>query len=152
MAVITRITARNMGRILASRDGSVVAGSAGTDHIEVIDGVSGRENVRVMAVFTDLGCLYVVDILANGVCTVMTAAAIVENIVVTEDRRQPPGRGVAIVTIRSTRNVGGVFADGCDAVMTRAASAQHLGVIYSESRCPDIRRVAVLADVGRLNM
>jgi hypothetical protein len=105
-----------------------------------------------MAVFTDLGRLYVVDILANGVRAVMTAATIVENSVVTENCRQPPGRRVAIVTVRSTRNVSGGFADGCDAIMTRAASAQHLGVINSESRCPDIRVVAVLADVGRLDM
>ena len=47
----------------------------------------------------------------------------------------------------------GRMLPGCgDAVMTGAAGAQYLGVIDSDHGCPEIRGVAVLADIGRLNM
>ena len=57
---------------------------------------------------------------------------------------------MAVITVCATLNVSGVLTDGGHPVMTRAASAQHLSVINRESGCPDIRVMAVLADVGRL--
>ena len=45
-----------------------------------------------------------------------------------------------------------VLSGCCDAIMTGLAASQYLGVIDGHHRCPQVRRVAVLADVGRLNV
>ena len=86
MAVVAGIAARDMRRVLATGDGSVVAGSACANHVQVVDGIGWRENIRVVAVFADLGCLDVADVLADSVRAVVTAAAVIENFIVTEVR------------------------------------------------------------------
>ena len=63
-----------------------MAGSAGANHIQVIDGIGRREDIGVVAIFADLGRPDVTHILASSVRTVMTATAIVENLIVTEVR------------------------------------------------------------------
>ena len=45
-----------------------------------------------------------------------------------------------------------MLADGRNAIMTRAASPQYLGVIDSKSRCPYVWIVAILANIRRKNM
>jgi len=59
---------------------------------------------------------------------------------------------VTIVAGVAAGNMSRVLSGCGDAVMTGAASSQYLHVINSDHGCPEIRGVAVLADVRRLNV
>ena len=82
----------------------------------------------------------------------MAVCTATENICVTEIRRKPGGSCVAVVTVRTACDVSRVFANGCDSVMTGAAFAQDLHMVDSERGRPDIRVVAIFANVGCQNM
>lgn len=45
MAIVTVVAAGNVIRILAARDDAIMAGSAGTDHLGVINRVNGNPDV-----------------------------------------------------------------------------------------------------------
>lgn len=53
VTIFAIISARDMRRVLASRSGAVMAGSAGAYHLCVIYRVNGRPDIRVVAVLTD---------------------------------------------------------------------------------------------------
>jgi len=54
MTVVAGDTALNMGRVLASGSNAIMAGAAGPYYLGVIDCHHWYENVRVMAVLTDI--------------------------------------------------------------------------------------------------
>ena len=54
---------------------------------------------------------------------------------------------MAVIAVGTARNVRGSFPGCRNAVVTVTAFAQYLCVINSESRCPYIRVVAILADI-----
>ena len=54
---------------------------------------------------------------------------------------------MAIVTVVATGDMSWVFACRRDAVMTRTTRAQYLRVVDSERGHPDIRVVAIFADI-----
>jgi hypothetical protein len=76
MAVLAVFAACNMCRSFARRDRTVVAGSAGSDDLCVVDRKSRNPNVRVMAVLTNFARLYVHQILARRLNTVVAAGAV----------------------------------------------------------------------------
>ncbi len=53
MAVIAVVATGNMGRMLACRRNTVMAGATSSDDLRVIDRISGYPDIRRMAVFTD---------------------------------------------------------------------------------------------------
>jgi len=55
MAVITRVTAVNVILILTRGRDAIVAGSAGTGYLRVINCIYWCPGIRVMAVFADFG-------------------------------------------------------------------------------------------------
>ena len=59
---------------------------------------------------------------------------------------------MAVIAVGTARNVRGSFPGCRNAVVTGTAFAQYLCVINSESRCPNIRVVAILADICCLHM
>ncbi len=59
---------------------------------------------------------------------------------------------MAVVTINAAGNVVGILAGCDDAIVTGATSADYVGMIDGECRRIRIRCMAVLADVGRLNV
>jgi len=71
---------------------------------------------------------------------------------VVEVRRQPGDGAVTVIAGVAAGNVCLVFAACGGAVMTGAASSQYLGVIDGHHRGPEIRGVAIFADVRRLNV
>ena len=56
---------------------------------------------------------------------------------------------MAVVAIIAARNVIDIFACRDVAVVTGAATAEYLRVIYRKRRNPDSRVVAVFANIGR---
>ena len=152
VAVVTSIAADQMIQVFAASDNAIVAGPTISDNLHVIDKVSRRERIGVMAVLTDDSGLNVAWVFAGCICAVVAVRTATENICVAEIRRQPAGSCMAVVTVCTAWNVSRVFANGCDTVMTGAAFAQNLHMVDSKRRRPDIWVVAVFADVGRQNM
>ena len=150
MAIVTRIFARQMIQVFARRDNAVMAGTARTDYLHVIDNVYRGEGIRIVAVLTNNGCLYVSRVLTCRGGSIVTATAVVEDIRMIEVRRQPGGACVAVVAACAARDMCWIFTGCRNAIVAGAAFAQHLSVINRDCRCPNIRAVAVLADVRRL--
>ncbi len=151
-AVIAGIAAGNVVRRLASGRKPVVAGAAATAHLRMVNRVYWRESVCVVAILADIGCRYVCRRFACRVGAIVAAAAIAGDINVAEVGRNPSGRCVAIVAGVRGIEVCRMFAGGCNAVVARATGADDLGVVDGEDRREDVGRMAVLADVGGLNV
>ncbi len=152
VAVIASITAGDMCGVLAGRCDAVVTGTAGSNHMHVIDSIRGRECAGVVAIFTDITCLNVSQALACRIGTVMAATAVAGNVRVVEIRRQPADGRVAVVAVIAARNVCRVFAGGCHAIMTGPAGPDYLCVIHREHWCPHVGRMAIFTDITGLNV
>jgi len=92
MTVIAIVAARDMRWMFARRGSAVMARTAGTQDLCVVDSISGRENICIVAIFTNVGCLYMRRTLADGINAVVAAGAIVDNTKVVEVRRPPTYR------------------------------------------------------------
>ena len=152
MAVVAGIAAGDVCWMFTRRGDAVMAGAAGAYHLSVIDGKRGRPDTRRVAVLADISRLYMCRGLAGGLCAIVAAHAIASDIDVVEGGRQPRNRRMAVVAGVAAGDVGRVFAGRGDAIMAGATSAQYLGVIDGKGGRPDIRRVAVLANIGCLYM
>ena len=78
----------------------------------------------------------------------MAAGAVTGNARVIERRRDPGRRRVAVVTVVATRNVRRCLTSGDRAIVARPAGTDHIGVIDRIRRCPDRIVMAILTDVG----
>ncbi len=105
-----------------------------------------------MAVFTDVRCLHVREILAGRFDTVVATHAIAGDVDVIEIGRQPGNRRMAVIAIRATTNVSSMFTSRRYAVMAGTACAQNLRVIDSGDRNERNRAVTVFADIRSLHM
>lgn len=77
------------------------------------------EQSRRVAVLADIGCLNVCRVLADGVCTVVTAYTVSGDVTVIEiGCGNPGGSDVAVITGVPRRNVRRMFADGYDSIVT----------------------------------
>jgi len=90
--------------------------------------------------------------LANGIGAVVATHTIVHDVDVVEVGGQPGNRRVAVVAIIAAGDMGWVFAGRYEAVMTGAASTNDLRMVDGVNRHPNVRCMAVLADIGHLNM
>ena len=152
MAVVTVVAAGNMGRVFSGRCQTVVAGTAGTQNLCVINSVSGNPNITVVAILTDIRCLYVCQVLAGRFNAVVATGAIPGNTHVIEVRRAPGDARVTIVTGIAAGDMRWMFASCDDAVVTRIARTDDLCVIDGEGRGKNVRVVAVLANIAGLNV
>ena len=84
MTVVTSIAAGNVCRGLADGSDAVVAGTAGSYYLRVINGQHGRKQIGRVAIFADIGCLNVRWVLADCLCTVVATDAIAGDIDVIE--------------------------------------------------------------------
>lgn len=87
MTVVTVIPTANVRRRLTRRDRAIVAVTAASDYLRVIDRIHGHEQVRVVAVLAHVGRLYVRRALADRICAVMAVDAVVGDVRVVENRR-----------------------------------------------------------------
>ncbi len=89
MTVIAVVAAGNMGRMLASRRDAVVAGTAGTKYLRMINDICWLPDSAVVAVFTNIGRLDVGETLASSSNTVMAAGTISRDPDMIKIRRSP---------------------------------------------------------------
>ena len=59
---------------------------------------------------------------------------------------------MTVIAIGAAGNVCRVLAGGYYAVMAGAAATEHLRMVYGINRHPDIRVMAVFANISRLNV
>lgn len=117
MAILAVVTAVDMIRALAGRDDAVVAGSAGSKDLRVVDGIDRYPDIRCVAVFADVAGLYMGLRLARRVGTVVAAEAISRDVDVIEIRRQPACCRMAVVAVVAAGNVCRVFAGRGEAIV-----------------------------------
>ncbi len=152
VAVVAVGATINVPLVLACRDDAVVAGSAGSDDLRVIDRKDGNPDIRCVAVLADVAGLDVGQVLASGLGAVVAAETIAGDVDVIEVCRHPACRGVAVVAVGATGDMRGVLAGCGEAVVTGAAGTQYLRVIDSIGWCPDVAVMAVFADVAGLDV
>lgn len=87
VTVIAGVTARNMCRVFAGRYHSVMAGTAGTYDLGVVDTHHWRKYIGRMAVFADIRRLNVPAVLAGRLRAVMAADTVAGDIQMIEVRR-----------------------------------------------------------------
>ena len=105
-----------------------------------------------MAVLADIGCLYVRQILAGCLCAIVTTDAVTSDVQVIEVRWQPANGAVTVIAGIAAGDMCWMLADRSDAIVAGAAGAYYLGVIDRQHGRKQIRRVAIFADIGRLNV
>ena len=86
MAVITVIAARDMSRVFSDGQHTVMTGSAGAEDLCVIDRCDGSEDVRRVAVLTNIRRLDVCWRFANGVGAIVAIEAVAHDIYMIEVR------------------------------------------------------------------
>jgi len=152
VTVVAGVATGNVGGVLAGRRDAIVTGSAGTGHLGVVDGVHRRKSIGIVAVLADVGRCYVRCVLAGRIDAVVTARTIARDIDVVEVGRYPACRRMTVVTIVTAVQVSWIFPGGRSAVMTRAAGANDLRVIYGKYGRENIGRMAVLTNIAGLNV
>ena len=86
MAVVAGVGTRNVSRVLAGGRDAVVTGTATPDHLSVIDGHHGREDICAVAVFTDIRRQNVSRVLASCIRSVMATDTVAAYVYVVEIR------------------------------------------------------------------
>jgi len=118
----------------------------------MIDGIRRYPDIAVVAVFTDVACLYVCEALTRGRNTVVATATVSRDSSMIENRRSPGERRVTVVTSIAAGDVSGMFAGCCNAVMTRVAGADDLRVVNRIGRSEYVGIVTILASVACQNV
>ncbi len=152
MTIVTVIAAGDMRGVFAGRRDAVMAGAASAQYLCVIDRKRGRPNIRRVAVLADIACLDVRRSFTCCINAIVAADAVARDVDVIEVRRQPGDRRMAVVAVVTASDVCRVFASCRDAIMTGTAASQNLCMVDREYGRPDVRGVAVFADVAGLDV
>lgn len=141
-----------VARVLSGGRRAIVAGRTGAQNLVVIDGRDRRPNRRSVAILADVGCLDVRRSLTDGIGAVVATNTVIHDVDVVEVGGQPRDCRVAVIAVIAAGYMRRVFAGRNYAVVTGAAGANDLGMVDGVNRYPDVRRMAVLANIGRLDM
>lgn len=87
MAVVARVTTRNMGWVLTRCRHTIVTGAAAAYHLRMVDCIHRYEGTCVVTILTHSGGLNVRRVLASGVGTIVAIPTIINDIGMTEIRR-----------------------------------------------------------------
>ena len=152
VAVITSIAARDMAHILAWCRRAVVATHAGAEHLSVIDARHGGERDHGMAVFTNIGGLYVREGLTDRVDSIVTSHAVAGDIVVIEVGRCKGHGRVAVIAGIAAQDVARVLARRRYAIVATTTHTEHLRMVDAHDRREGHDAMAIFADNGRRDM
>lgn len=150
VTVVASVAAGNVRRVLASRRDTVMAGTAGTQYLRMVDRKDRRPQVRGMAIFTDIARLNVRRALAGRFHAVMAAGTVAGDADVVKIGREPARCRVTIVTGVATRDMGRVFAGRCNAIVAGSTGADDLRVVNGKCRRKYVGVVTVFADIAGL--
>ena len=152
MTIIAIVTAGYMRWVLTCRRGAVVARTASSQYLRMVNDIGRRKYVCVVTILTNVGCLYVCRTLAGGFNSVVAARTIIDDTEVIEVCWPPADRRVAVVAGIAAGNMRRMLARRDDAVMAAAAGTDNLHVINRKDRREYIGVVAVLANIASENM
>lgn len=152
VAVVAVVAGLDMRRMLARGDRTVVTRHAGANNLRVINRIRRRPDHVVMAVFTDIGCIDVSLAFAGRSRAVVTTEAAVDDASMIEVRRNPCSRCMAIVAIVTARDMRRVLAYCYRVVMAGYAGTDHLGVVDTHCRNPQVRSMTILTHVRCIDM
>ena len=147
--------------VFASCLNAIVAAGAvpgNTDVIEICRQPAGGGMAIITVIVTGnmswvfACCCNAIVTRSDGIDSVVTARAIIDDADVIKIGRAPRYRGVTVVTNIAAWHVRWVFSSRDYAVMTAVAGTNDLGMVNGKDRCKKIRRVAILADIACLNM
>jgi len=150
MTIIAVVATSDVRGVLARGRQAVVTGAAATDDLRVVNHVCRRPDVAVVAIFANVGGLYMRWGLAGGLDPIVAAETVPNDAGMVEIRRSPRVRRVAVITSIATVDMRRVFARGRDAVVAGAAGANNLRVVDGEYGREHVGIVAILADIARL--
>jgi len=148
VAIVTFACCDEVSRILAGRRIAVMAGTAGTENLCVINRCYGYPCNRRMAVLTNVGGQDMCRMLAGGIGAVMAADAVIGDVGVIEVGRCR----MAIITVVATGDMRRVLALGRVAIVAREAGADDLRVIDHVCRRKRHNIVTVFANHGRIDV
>jgi len=80
VAIVASVAAFNMGWVLTCGRDTVMAGATSTNYLGGIDNHHRRKHIRRVTVLADIRCLNMGRVLANCVCTVVTAGTVAGDI------------------------------------------------------------------------
>ena len=152
MAVIAIVAGRDMCWMFTCCRSAVMARTASTDDLCVVDCIGWSEHICIVTIFANVGCLYMRRTLADRVNAVVAAGTIIDDTKVVEVRWPPGDRCMAIVAGIAAGDMCRVFAGCDDAIMAAVAGADDLHVVDGESRRKDIGVVAILANITGLDV
>ena len=152
MAIVAVVAAANVCGMLTSCRDAIVTRAASPHYLRVVDRKDRGPHSRRMTVLAKIACLYMQQVFARGFNTVVATLAVVGDAYVIKVCRSPSCCCVAVIACITARYMCRVFTSCCQAVVARIAGANYLGVINGENGYPDIRGVAILADVACLQM
>ena len=152
VAIVACVPAGDVGWVFSCCREPIMTGAAGTQDLRMVHGISRRPDIAVMTVLADIGRLYVTQVLTGSVNAIVTTRAVSDDVHVIKIRRPPGNSRMTVVTGITAGEVGRVFAGCNDAVVTGITGANDLRVIDGKHRREDIRVVAILANIARLDM
>lgn len=152
MTIIAVVATRDVGWVLAGCCSAVMTRATCAGYLGMVDHVRRRPDVAVVAVFTNVGGLYVGQGFTGGLDTIVTAEAISDDADMVKIGRSPGDGRMAVVASIATGDVGWVLADRCNAIMAGAAGTHYMRVINGEHRREHVGVMAVFADIARLNV
>ena len=129
MAVVASDAAGYVIDVFAACCYSIMARTAGTKDLSVIDQVCRSPDINAVAILTNSRCLNVHRILASRVDTVMAAGAVTADIDVIEISRQPGHGRMAVVTIVAAGEMVEVLTGCRDAIVTGSTTTKYLRMI-----------------------
>ena len=118
----------------------------------MVDKIGWRPDDTIVAALACVGRIDVRQAFACNLRIVVTANAVVGDASVIERRRNPRVRRMTIIAGITARKMRRVFTGGCCAVVAGEAGADDLRVIHGVGRVPDDIVVAILADIGGVDM
>lgn len=152
VTIVTGIATRNMRRRFAGRNIAVVTGLAGTNDLCMVHHDRWCPKIHAMAIFTHKCGLYVSEILAGRIRTVMAVGTIAGDAGVIKICWRPADGRMAVIAIITTGEMSGMLAGRSNAIVTGSATAEHLCVIHRVRWQPRHRVMAVFANIRRLNV
>ena len=138
--------------VLSGGRSAIVARRTGAENLVVVHRCNRRPNRRAVAIFADVGCLDVSRSLTDGIGAIVATNTVIHDVDVVEVSGQPRDCRMAVIAVIAAGDMRWVFAGRYCAVMTGAAGANDLDVVDRVNRYPDVRGMAVFANIGRLNM
>ena len=123
MTIVTLITTGDMCWMLARGGDAIVTGPASADDLSMVNGHHRHESCGAMAVFADVGRLYVNGTFAYGGKPVMTRNTVSDDAGMVENSRRPGSDSMAVIALVTRRDMCECLPGRLNSVVTGNATA-----------------------------